>query len=262
MVPHDEIIRNQAAYRRRLADFWKIPTGAAVLEIGCGQGDMTAVLAETAGSVVAVDRAGRDYGAPMTLGDATDQLRRDNVEFWFEFDLLDPPAKFGSRQFDVAVLAHSPWYFDSLTTLQDTLQALSSRAGCLCLAEWDLTPTRSDHIAHWLAVRLQEQIENFKPLSQANIRLPLPRAAMASLVEAAGWSIHREATIDTTGLQDTDWEIQHCLRVHPLEVETLDIPQRVRETLRRELDWLEKIALPSANPTLDAFAVTARSRRL
>lgn len=257
MAAPDEIQALQTGYRRRLADFWKIPTGAAMLEIGCGQGDMTAVLAETAGSLVAVDRAGRDYGAPMTLGAATDQLRRDNVEFWFEFDLLDPPAKFGSRKFDVAVVAHSPWYFDSLTTLQDTLHALASNAHCLCLAEWDFAPTRPAHIPHWLAVRLQEQIENFKAISEANIRLPLPRAAMTSLVEAAGWTIRREATIDTTGLQDADWEIQHCLRVYPVEVETLDMPERMRATLRRELDWLEKIALPSANPTLDAFALIA-----
>ncbi|WP_369679968.1 methyltransferase domain-containing protein [Lentzea flaviverrucosa] len=48
-----------------------MPEGARVLEFGCGQGDMTAVLADRAGpngTVVGTDVAPRDYGAPVTEG--------------------------------------------------------------------------------------------------------------------------------------------------------------------------------------------------
>lgn len=36
------------AHRQRLVKLWSIPRGASVLEIGCGQGDFTIVLAEDA----------------------------------------------------------------------------------------------------------------------------------------------------------------------------------------------------------------------
>ncbi|MBB2480858.1 hypothetical protein H5P36_11700 [Bacillus sp. APMAM] len=46
-----------------------------ILEIGCGQGDTTAALADAVGvngNVVAMDVASPDCGAPLTLGQATD----------------------------------------------------------------------------------------------------------------------------------------------------------------------------------------------
>lgn len=253
-----EVQAIQTAYRRRLADFWKIAPGLDLLEVGCGQGDMTAVLAETARSVVALDRAGRDYGAPLTLGQATDLIGRDNVEFWFDFDIIHPPANFGDRHFDVAVMAHSAWYFDSLPSLCDTFRALRSRAKTLCFAEWDMNPAQSDQMAHWLAVNIQEQIENYKDVSEANIRLPMPRTALKGVLAEARWNVEREAVIDTTGMQDADWEIQHCLRVNLAEIETLSMPDRVRETLRQEIGWLETVAKPRANATLPAFALVCR----
>jgi protein-L-isoaspartate O-methyltransferase len=50
----------QTRYRMGLVDGWDIRPGASVLEIGCGQGDMTAVLADAVGEqgrVVGVDSA-------------------------------------------------------------------------------------------------------------------------------------------------------------------------------------------------------------
>ena len=50
----------QTRYRAALVTGLGIPAGASVLEVGCGQGDMTAVLAEAVGPegrVVAVDIA-------------------------------------------------------------------------------------------------------------------------------------------------------------------------------------------------------------
>lgn len=63
----------QVKHRFHLINIWLIPPGSRVLEIGCGQGNTMAVLAEIVGSdghVNAVDPAPGDYGSPWTLGDA------------------------------------------------------------------------------------------------------------------------------------------------------------------------------------------------
>lgn len=52
-------------HRLTILSEWDIPEGAQVLEIGCGQGDCTAVLAELVGPqghVTAVDPGSLDYG--------------------------------------------------------------------------------------------------------------------------------------------------------------------------------------------------------
>jgi ubiquinone/menaquinone biosynthesis C-methylase UbiE len=56
----------QTAHRRTLVSFWDIKPGSRVLELGCGQGDCTVVLAEAVGEkghVDAVDPGVADYGA-------------------------------------------------------------------------------------------------------------------------------------------------------------------------------------------------------
>jgi hypothetical protein len=67
----------QTAFRVALVDAWQIPAGARVLEIGFGQGDTTAVLADAVGErgrVVAVDLGEPTYGAPITIGDSARHL--------------------------------------------------------------------------------------------------------------------------------------------------------------------------------------------
>lgn len=61
-----EVQLESAAHRAAIVSQWDIPVGARVLEIGCGQGDTTAVLAELVGEnghVTGVDPASLDYGA-------------------------------------------------------------------------------------------------------------------------------------------------------------------------------------------------------
>jgi len=64
--PHNFSIQHaQTLHRIRLLQQWNIPTGSRVLELGCGQGDCTTVLACAVGeqgSVVAVDPADLGYG--------------------------------------------------------------------------------------------------------------------------------------------------------------------------------------------------------
>jgi protein-L-isoaspartate O-methyltransferase len=75
---HPEFQLTQTRFRIRLVENWGIPSGAKVLEVGCGQGDMTAVLAHTVGReghVTATDIAEPQYGAPITLGQASEHLK-------------------------------------------------------------------------------------------------------------------------------------------------------------------------------------------
>ena len=63
---HFGVQHSQTLHRLALLQHWNIPTGSTVLELGCGQGDCTTVLANAVGEqgkVVAVDPAELDYGA-------------------------------------------------------------------------------------------------------------------------------------------------------------------------------------------------------
>lgn len=60
----------QTEHRISLVSKWNIPEGATILEIGCGQGDCTVVLAEAVGPnghVTAIDPAPLTYGTLVEL---------------------------------------------------------------------------------------------------------------------------------------------------------------------------------------------------
>ena len=67
---HFSVQYSQTLHRLELLRRWNIPTGSKVLELGCGQGDCTTVLAHAVGEqgrVVAIDPAESDYGASLSL---------------------------------------------------------------------------------------------------------------------------------------------------------------------------------------------------
>ena len=67
------IQHSQTLHRVEILQHWNITADAKVLELGCGQGDFTTVLANAVGehgTVVALDPASLEYGA----------LRHEQVE--------------------------------------------------------------------------------------------------------------------------------------------------------------------------------------
>jgi predicted methyltransferase len=67
---HFSIQHSQTLHRLVLLQHWGIAPGSKVLELGCGQGDCTTVLASAVGeqgTVVAVDPAELDYGASFSI---------------------------------------------------------------------------------------------------------------------------------------------------------------------------------------------------
>lgn len=135
----------QTNHRIKLIKKWGIKTGQKILEIGSGQGDMTAALAYTVGNngrIVAIDSGPRDYGTPLTIGESMDRLEKTLlgkvIESYFSLNLLDNTSILGNEIFDSAVFSHCSWYFYSITEFKKTLEIVKEHAKKIFFAEWDL----------------------------------------------------------------------------------------------------------------------------
>jgi len=239
----------QRAHRQRIVAAWGVEEGSRLLEVGCGQGDTTEVLAEAvgpAGHVLAIDSAPRSYGSPMTLGEATDALKASPIgtrmQFRFETDILD-----GSDlgRFDAAVLSMSSWYFGSEEQLRITLARLRDVAARLYFAEWDLIPSVLEQLPHLLAVLIQARLYAIGNIPDGNVRTPLARAQALGVIESAGWTIDRVETVAAGELEDADWEIRNCLGFGS------------EPSVATEIALLASLAKESGNLSLDTFTVAA-----
>ncbi len=220
----------QTRFRIALVRDWQIAAGARVLEVGCGQGDTTAVLADAVGAggrVTAVDPADAGYGAPVTLGESTRRLvdgpLGDRLDVRIPFDVLDAANAFPADAFDVVVLALCTWYFGSLEEIGETLQRVRSWAPRLCLAEWELEPAALEQTGHLLAVLIRARSEAARTDSDANVRTPYVRDRLHGLLAEAGWNVAHETLVDTSELDDGRWEIESCLDEMPGERVALDV---------------------------------------
>lgn len=204
----------QTQERIQLATSWQIGEGEHVLELGCGQGDCTAVLATAVGSkgsVTALDPASPDYGNPITLGNAQKHLMASKVGEQITFvrdNAVDFLAKQAHPKYSTAVLAQCMWYFNSPDQLFETFKVLHGNADRLCLAEWALRATQPEAEAHVLAALTQASLECRKPVSISNIRTVLSPSKITDISLAAGWKLDREEIIETTeGMHDGKWEV-------------------------------------------------------
>ncbi|MET8648010.1 class I SAM-dependent methyltransferase [Streptomyces sp. NPDC004675] len=259
-----DIQLSQTRHRAGLVANWHIAPGSNILELGCGQGDLTAVLAEAAGPqgrVVAVDVADPSYGAPVTLGESAARLAAGplgpRIDFRFNTDILDPSVDFPENTFDHVVLAHCSWYFASLRQLRDTLARVRPWAKRLYFTEWDLTPASGDQLAHLLAVLIQGQIEAAGSHGQGNVRTPFSREALLRLLPEAGWTAEDTGLVDTEELQDGDWEIAACLDLAGTQEHLAPLPEPVRQLVLSQADVLRAIAKPGGNRALAAYSLTA-----
>ncbi|MFD8142261.1 methyltransferase domain-containing protein [Streptomyces sp. NPDC059708] len=255
----------QTRHRAALVAGWDIAPGSTVLELGCGQGDMTAVLAEAVGPggrVVAVDVADPSYGAPVTLGESAERLAAGRlgprIDFRFATDVLDPSVGFPEGAFDHVVLAHCSWYFSSLGRLRDTLARVRPWARRLCFAEWDLTPGSGDRLAHLLAVLIQGQAEAAGSRGEGNVRTPFSRERLLRILPRAGWTAEACGPVDTDGLQDGDWEVAACLELLAAPERLAALSEPVRQLVLSQADVLRAVAEPQGNRALAAYALTAR----
>ncbi|WP_431031884.1 SAM-dependent methyltransferase [Streptomyces sp. P6-2-1] len=251
----------QTAHRHALAAHWKPRPGARIVEIGCGQGDTTAVLAALVGPtghVLATDPGPADYGAPVTLGDSLRHLAAgplgDRIRTRLGFDLATAPPEPG---FDAVVLAHCSWYMADAATLRHLLERARAWAPVLHLAEWDPEPAAPGQLAHLIAVRLQAHLVAAGLRGDGNIRTPFSRPQLLRLLAGTGWHAGPAVPVATDGLHDADWEIDAAGYWLEAARAQGDLPPHALDLAESEADVLAACARTEGNACLPAWTVTA-----
>lgn len=241
-LPKDEIQRVQTAHRLKLIEFWEIPQGARVLEIGCGQGDTLSALAYIVGKngyVRGVDIASGSYGSPETLGKARERLLSSpigkNMRIDFDFDVLKEDL---GEKFDYAVLSHCLWYLASEKELTAIFAKLKTVASHLCVAEWDARATLPEQLPHLTAVTVQAICESFKTSSHSNVRTMFYPNDIENAAKIAGWNIEKAGGVFSPDMQDGKWEVGAALELYPQEIDNCDMPPKLKSLLHAKLGEL------------------------
>lgn len=242
-----DIQRIQTKHRLRLVDYWGISAGARILEIGCGQGDTTVVLAHAAGEkgvVVGIDRANENYGSPTTLGKARNRLLQSSlgnrIRMEFDVDILDPSVTFADQEFDWIVFSHCLWYFSSYTELVAVLKRVSPWGKTLCLAEWNPHLEVPEQLAYYHAVTIQAMCESFHSSGHSNIRtLFYPEDIERALLES-GWHLEKKTNIHSPSMQDAVWEVDTTIRHYPDIIGQLEsMPLQLKQLLQSQITSLK-----------------------
>lgn len=255
----------QIEHRIKLTRFWGIHEGAKVLEIGCGQGDTTAVLAYFAGStglVHGIDIGPPDYGAPITIGDSADYLMKSplghQIRMEFEVDILSADTDFPDAFFDFVVFSHCSWYLSSPEELVKLLRRVRAWGKQLCFAEWDTRVQRIEQYPHLLAVLIQAQYESFKNSSESNVRTLFTPSDIQRFVQQAGWTLVQEASISSPELQDGQWEVDKVLLDAEEELQGLPhLPGKSLDLLRSQILMLKDSAAGRDIQSLPVYAFSA-----
>lgn len=242
-----QIQKIQTEHRIRLVDSWNIKAGSKILEIGCGQGDTTAVLAYYTGDegfVQAIDIGSPTYGAPITLGKSAEYLMNSTlgkqIKIEFNVDVLSPDVHFAEHGFDYIVFSHCSWYTKSTEELLQILKKVKSWGKQLCFAEWSTTIRSIEQYPHLLAILIQAQYEAFKEESVSNVRTLLTPKDIRALAEEAGWNVQDEITIDSPELQDGKWEVDMLLYdVHQELNKLYNMSAKLKDLIRSEVQMLE-----------------------
>ncbi|MCH7322042.1 class I SAM-dependent methyltransferase [Solibacillus sp. MA9] len=230
IIGDDSIQRTQLTHRIALVEEFNIEKGMRVLEIGCGQGDTTVALADAVGQtgkVVAIDIAAPHYGAPITLGEASDTIKQSplgsRIDFHYETDFL---AFNTAEMFDVIVLSHCSWYFARPQQLHSYFMKMKSMTNRVCFAEWDVDYTEISQRSHFCAVNILALYSAFCG-GDGNIQNVFHKAQIEEMLGQAGFVIQQSNTIDATYLQDGEWEIDYANELYnqlhqaPIAIQTL-----------------------------------------
>ncbi|KAM7201940.1 putative SAM-dependent methyltransferase [Naviculisporaceae sp. PSN 640] len=188
--------------------------GLRILELGCGQGTCTQVLAEAIsssnGHIDAVDPAPLDYGAPFTIGQAQSHLSSGplgKLITWHQADPLEFLSRDQEPKWDVAILAHCIWYFKSPSMLGRILSALKGRVKNVLIAEYALHATEKRATPHVLASLARAGFEAHREKSQENIQTTIGPAGIKKVAKDAWWKVQRDnMVVPEPELSDGQWE--------------------------------------------------------
>lgn len=215
IIGDDRIQRTQLEHRRSLVETFGLKPGMRILEIGCGQGDTTVVLADAVGQngyVLAVDIADPDYGAPISLGEATGAIAESalgsRIDFRLQTDFLDLPEE----SFDVAILSHSSWYFRNPEQLLAYFKKMRRMAKRICIAEWDTNFTRMKQRPHFAATAILALYSEFID-NEGNIQHVFDSLQLQELLKKAAWTVQQTQVVDASYLQDGAWEAANAISI-------------------------------------------------
>lgn len=207
----DTVILPGLLHRLNICEKWDIPCGSRLLDVGCGQGESTVVLATVLGQtshVTGIDNAPPDYGGPYTVGQSQGHVLDSSLGSRIAFIRSDPIAFLrgggSATQFDAAVFCHSLWYFSSPSVILDIFHAMS-KAGIpkIYFAEWTGTASHEAQEPHALAAEAQMLLYAQRPLYAApglqeqNVRGAVIAEELLRLAERAGWVVARRGTLPT-----------------------------------------------------------------
>lgn len=255
--PHDpknqSSLISQFKHRQELVERWAITPGCHFLEIGCGQGECSLVLAQALGpkgSLTAIDPAAPTYGSPITLGQAQSFIKQSKLGEVIHFQRTDATnllQQVPNPRFDGAVLCHSLWYFDSTSAIRSLFQTLA-RAGIqrLYLAEYAGQGELPAQAPHILAVQAQkylsdlEHSQDYSGDAERNVRTALLPNEVVDLAASSGWALQRQGIVTpSAGLLDGYWEVSYVLSDRFLE--TVKAGVRLPEEQRKLCDLVEKL---------------------
>lgn len=241
----------QTAHRIRIVDAARIEEGMRVLEIGCGQGDTTAVLAARVGAkgfVKGIDIADGDYGAPITLAEATNHLLQgqlgQQLDIQLNTNLLD---LLDEEQYDVAIFSHCSWYMDSYQTLEQLIQKASKLAKKIILVDWDIIKVDNHQHAHQQAAFIQALYAT-QETTDANIRTLFTRQQIEELFKRCGGEIEQSTTVDAKELHDGQWEVAYAS-----DLEFTTSLEGIANVMKQAM----KTAALNESYSMDSFLVTA-----
>lgn len=268
MMGSTKLRDSQSVHRYKLIDFWGIKKGARVLEIGCGQGYATKVLADAVGNqgfVYAIDNAPPDYGAPMTLDEARNQLMisslGNRIKMEFKMNILNDDITFRNEEFDFIVMSHCSWYFSTADELYQVLSKVKPWGKKLCFAEWDISPILPEQVPHFIAASIQAHCECYKTpgTSDNNIRTLFSPIDIKKIILNSGWDILEETTIYTPDLRDGKWEIINILSEETQNFITYcdTMPDKLKEFLFSQTELLKTYDLKDVKP-LCVYCLTAK----
>lgn len=206
--------------------FWGISPGSHVLEIGCGQGDTTVVLADAVGKeghVDALDPGSLDYGSPSTLGQAQADIKSSpvgpQITFYTPMDPIEYLNSYTGPAYDHIVLSHCIYYFATPYSLPTLITALTPHSHHLCIAEWSLHPSLThptQSFPHILTALLCTHLESKREVeSSGNIRTVLSPSQIKDAVKTSSGGklqLEKEELMDAEGLRDAYWEVRDLLR--------------------------------------------------
>ncbi|KAL2206786.1 S-adenosyl-L-methionine-dependent methyltransferase [Sarocladium strictum] len=191
-------------HRQQLVSAWEIPSGSAILEIGCGQGDFTVVLADAVGSdglVVSIDPSPLDWGTPPIV-DAQAHLGVSPIGSRIQFLNVDPATYLTNREstsppFDFIVFGYCIWFFDRPNVLPDLLAAARPHARSVLISEFSFSTSLLEAVPHVLVAEYNAVFEAVAADSRSiwNVRYPLSPPQMQRAVEDAGWAMHSQQVV-------------------------------------------------------------------